>query len=918
MEATPITSEAVVAYSKCPQKAFLILRSENQGVPNEYIQFLEEQSYRKRIAFLARIRQEHPGANAGNTADIFSGEQVLLEVPLRFHDLAADCEVLTRIHGGSSLGDYFYEPTIVVGTHQVTKEHKLGIMFVGYLIGRLQHQMPDVGTIVGVDGLAHKVRMDSTEQILIPIIKALRDWTGDSPPTPPPVILNKNCPTCQFQKVCLEKAERDDDLSLLNRITPKKIRQYHKKGIFTVTQLSYLFKPRRSRKRRNKAPILFRFELQALAIRTGKTYIQESPALLRHEVELFLDIEGIPDQGFHYLIGLLINEKGTRSYHFFWANRPEDEQQIWVDALKKINEYSETPIYHYGSYEPRAIDELAQRYQTNCDELKNRLVNLNTSIYGKVYFPTRSNNLKDLGKVVGASWTATDASGLQSLVWRHRWEETGESQHQEMLLTYNREDCDALWYLLEELSRIAASAKEHRDIEFADRPRQHATELSHGIHEEFQDILRYAHADYDKKRVKIRPEQSTTQTQGKKRGAPIGHQGYQRIIPPKANIVIQLEPQMFCPIHTDELLEISAAVAEKFIIDLRFTKTGCRKTVTKYVGAKGYCQECRRHYLPAKIEELGSRLFGHAFQSWVIYQRIVLRLPYRIILQEMEELFHESASEGTPVNFIKHFAEYYAATEKLSIQRILESPFVHVDETLINIQGVDHYAWVFTNGKHVVFRMTETRESAIVHEFLSGYNGVLISDFYGGYDAVACRQQKCLVHLIRDLNNDLWGDPYNQTYEAFVSKVKNLLLPIFEAEKKYGLKKRHLSKFRKSVDQFYSENIDIASSSCELTAKYQKRFQRYRDSLFTFLEFDGIPWHNNTAENALRHLAVQRKISGTFFKKVAPRYLLLLGIAQTCRFQDKSLLKFFLSEENDIDKFKANKHIRISSLVEHE
>ena len=97
----------------------------------------------------------------------------------------------------------------------------------------------------------------------------------------------------------------------------------------------------------------------------------------------------------------------------------------------------------------------------------------------------------------------------------------------------------------------------------------------------------------------------------------------------------------------------------------------------------------------------------------------------------MEDLFHESASIGTLINFIKYFAGYYTATEQCSLQRLLASPFVHADETPINIQGVDHYVWVFTNGKHVVFRMTETREAAIVHEFLSGYKGVLISDFYG-------------------------------------------------------------------------------------------------------------------------------------------------------------------------------------------
>jgi len=85
---------------------------------------------------------------------------------------------------------------------------------------------------------------------------------------------------------------------------------------------------------------------------------------------------------------------------------------------------------------------------------------------------------------------------------------------------------------------------------------------------------------------------------------------------------------------------------------------------------------------------------------------------------------------------------------------------------------------------------------------------------------------------------------------------------------------------------------------------YQKRFDRYRGSLFTFLEHDGIPWNNNMAERSIRHLAVQRKISGTFFASVAPHYLRLLGIMQTCRFQGKSLLKFLVSGETDIDAFK--------------
>ncbi|MGH2640053.1 MAG: IS66 family transposase, partial [Rhabdochlamydiaceae bacterium] len=352
-------------------------------------------------------------------------------------------------------------------------------------------------------------------------------------------------------------------------------------------------------------------------------------------------------------------------------------------------------------------------------------------------------------------------------------------------------------------------------------------------------------------------------------------------------------------------MRASAKMAERTIIDLVFSTNGCRKTVTKYLGAEGYCQQCGCYYSQEEINKFAAaQLFGHGLQSWVVYQRLALRLPYRLIVQVMENLFHESISEGTIGNFLNCFARYYIDTEQLLIKHILASPFVHADETTINIQGVDHYVWVFTDGSHVVFKMTETREATIVHDFLSGYEGILISDFYPGYDAVKCQQQKCLVHLIRDLNEDLWKFPFDGEFESFILEVKNLLVPMLEAVQKYGLKKRHLHKFSKLIEQFYEKVITDKIYHSELTMRYQSRFKRYRHSLFTFTEHDDIPWNNNMAERAIRHLAVQRKISGFFFKSFAPKYLLMLGITQTCRFQDKSLLKFLMSEEKDIDTFK--------------
>ncbi len=158
------------------------------------------------------------------------------------------------------------------------------------------------------------------------------------------------------------------------------------------------------------------------------------------------------------------------------------------------------------------------------------------------------------------------------------------------------------------------------------------------------------------------------------------------------------------------------------------------------------------------------------------------------------------------------------------------------------------------------------------------------------------------MHLIRDLNTDLWEAPFDTEYEAFVCEVRSLIIPIMEAVHRHGLKERHLNKFIRQVDEFYGRVITDKPYKSELALKYQKRFIRYRESLFTFLEHSGIPWHNNTAERALRHIAKQREISGDFHEGVTHDYLRLLGIRQTCRFQGKSFFAFLFSQEKDIDQ----------------
>ena len=305
------------------------------------------------------------------------------------------------------------------------------------------------------------------------------------------------------------------------------------------------------------------------------------------------------------------------------------------------------------------------------------------------------------------------------------------------------------------------------------------------------------------------------------------------------------------------------------------------------------------------VKRVQNQVYGRGFQAWAVYQRVALRLSYGLIAQAAQDLLHIDISRCSIKWCVERLSEEYAYTEKLLLRRILASPVIHVDETKINIHGFQEFVWVITDGSHVIFRLTETRETHFLKQLLVGYKGTLVTDFYGGYDSIPCQQQKCLAHLIRDLNEDLWENPFDVEYEQFVSSVRELLAPIFDDIRRFGLKAFHLRKYQKDVERFYKHIISGHPAEHEITAKYQKRFERYRNSVFRFLGVDGIPWNNNAAERAIRHLAVQRKISGAFSRKGADHYLRLLAVAQTCRFQNKSFLCFLSSGCVDVDKCNA-------------
>ena len=126
------------------------------------------------------------------------------------------------------------------------------------------------------------------------------------------------------------------------------------------------------------------------------------------------------------------------------------------------------------------------------------------------------------------------------------------------------------------------------------------------------------------------------------------------------------------------------------------------------------------------------------------------------------------------------------------------------------------------------------------------------------------------------------------------------------------MKARFLRKHRVFVDRFY-KTLSKREYITEAAVKNKKRFEKNGDKLFTFLDYDGVPWNNNNAEYAIKAFAKLRKVIGGISTNKGIRdYLILLSIRETCKYKGLNFLDFLRSGEKDIDLF-IQKNNRVSN-----
>ena len=244
-------------------------------------------------------------------------------------------------------------PVLFTHRNKLTRDDWLLAAFHGIILAEaLGQPVPFVKVVHGPGFSGTKIKLvgpTGTTQIVKEARQTLDRLRKQIESTSPPLmILNSHCQECEFRDRCHADASNKDDLSLMRGMSEKEILAQRKRGISTVTQFACTFRPKSIGLRRSKPLKRHLHALQALAVRDKKVYVVRAPEIPARIPRVYLDVEGIPDRDFYYLVGVVVEQDGECSAHSFWADDETEEQAIWVKLLDLLRDLGDCTFFITG------------------------------------------------------------------------------------------------------------------------------------------------------------------------------------------------------------------------------------------------------------------------------------------------------------------------------------------------------------------------------------------------------------------------------------------------------------------------------------------------------------------------------------------------------------------------------------------
>jgi len=323
-----------------------------------------------------------------------------------------------------------------------------------------------------------------------------------------------------------------------------------------------------------------------------------------------------------------------------------------------------------------------------------------------------------------------------------------------------------------------------------------------------------------------------------------------------------------------------------------------------------WCERCRKvHYHPFPEAVVKEGLFKERLTALVTYMKAVDHASFSTIRKFIRDVLGENVSRGYLRKLVAKASAALEAPYAELLERLPLEQALNVDETGHKENGGKFWTWVFRAELYVLFKIDKTRGSKVLLDVLGEeFDGVLGCDYFSAYHKYmsdfTITVQFCIAHLIRDIKF-LTGLPDAETRaygRRLLAAVKAMFQVIHQRDQ------AEPAAFQRALEQARDRILEVALSDVpsrlDENGKEQnreafnmaKRFRENGKAYFEFITTPGIGPTNNLAEQAVRFVVIDRRITqGTRSEKGRETCERLWTVVGTCAMQGRSAFEFILT-----------------------
>jgi transposase len=282
--------------------------------------------------------------------------------------------------------------------------------------------------------------------------------------------------------------------------------------------------------------------------------------------------------------------------------------------------------------------------------------------------------------------------------------------------------------------------------------------------------------------------------------------------------------------------------------------------------------------------------YGPGVRALGVYLHVFQHLPYDRACQALADLAGAMVSTGTLTGWVSAAAEGLCDFDERLRALLTDAPVCHFDETGARIAG--RLGWVHSASTATLTRYTthQRRGSEAIDDanVLPDFMGVAIHDGWAPYrNYTGCEHGLCNVHHLRELQAAIEaGHTWPLAMSCLLLDTKTLVAGAIAG----GNERLGVRAVRELADSY---RVVIGMGHDEhpaTTAKKTKahnlliRLERYQPDVLRFAHDFRVPFSNNQAEQDIRMVKLQQKISGCWRTTTgAQRFLTIRSYLSSAR-----------------------------------